>query len=249
MFSCFRILLLVSLYFAIHGLTFAKGMDEIKPKTPEDVKSEGAEQEAGDADESDEKATDGESQEDTESAKSGETAGKVTAETKPAPSSLDDKVFIQTGFGWVRAYAEKGSWRANGMSDITFGYKIPVFKKLPGTLHTTIRFAPIAVNVHDAGIAYDGDIAIWEGGARFTYSLNKSLNAFGDFGIGAARVNLHRLGNSPGNKDLTESGASVSVGGGAEWFPLDKFSLGPRVHFGVGRFTIAQYMLSTQFYF
>src|SRR5690606_32578345 len=119
------------------GAAKAKGLDELGEAPAaqgEAAKTEGAEGEA---------AATGEE---------ASTTAQVQART------VTKKMYLSTSLGFVSPSRSEGDWRGAGMSDVTFGYKVPVSLG-SGALYGTYRYAPVVVAGEIDANSYRG---VWD---------------------------------------------------------------------------------------
>lgn len=163
---------------------------------------------------------------------------------------LHQKLSFATSFGWVKASRSKGDWRSNGVSDISVGYRYLVMNPTL-SLVGTYRYAPINVVGEEDGQSYRG---VWEAhylGTRAEYQLNKKTMLTGGLEAGYVLVYLLPVDGQETQKKHENNGASVTLGGGADFMLSENwaFTAGPRLYAGFGSFTTFQLGASAGFMF
>jgi len=226
------------------GQAAAKGLNELAEGKPEE--SEEADDDA-DTSKDASKATDTEAGKTTPAAgttpkaaadgQAAEEAPKIQSATSKA---MANNLYLASSFGWASASRSTGKWKGSGASDITLGYKLPVQLMPKLALWGTYRYAPIAVAGELDGVSYRG---VWEGhnfGALGSLPLSDKLNLLGSFELAYVLVYLRPLDNIEAEKKAETNGVLANIGGGADWKLVDKLAAGPRLHIGVGSFTVVQ---------
>lgn len=253
----------------------AKGLDELSESNPEttedetasdasaDTEDEAASEEAPKTPEETEKKQPKEN-EDTKKEETEEKAEQT--EEKPAEDTAEEtgkefppptgQAFLNTSFGWAWLSRSKGEWDANGMSDITLGWKIPWTPAEPMIVYGTYRYAPIGVTMEAEknGItrSYRGVVENHLLGARVDYPLaSLPINVVGSFELGRVEVNLHPVDGFSVPATHEADGETVVLGGGADWSMLGTKGLevGPRVMAGFGHVTAFQLAGSARYLF
>lgn len=221
----FKFILGASLWLAAGPTALAKGLDDLSDANPE------------------------------AKAEDGEAAAKGAASAAPQPAgamskALAEKLYASTSFGFVKASKGSGEWSSNGMSDVTFGYRI---MSLGGGLSVagTYRYAPIAVTGNEDGQEYSGS---WEGhyfGGQVHYPISSNLRALGSGELGYVLVHLQSEDDQTVQDKHQAAGVSVAVGGGADYTLSEGpgFAVGPRLYAGLGSFTTIQLAAAFSFLF
>lgn|GEM_PF-2090673 len=225
------------------GHASAKGLNELAEGKPEEEASDSDEEKSG----SDEKGkgSDGDASKSEPATgekkpvdgQAAEEAPKIQSATSKA---LANNLYLASSFGWATASRSTGKWKGSGASDITVGYKLPMNVMPKVSLWGTYRYAPIAVAGELDGISYRG---VWEGhnfGALGSMALSEKLNLLGSFELAYVLVYLRPLDNIEAEKKAETNGIMANIGGGADWTLMDKLAAGPRLHIGVGGFTVVQ---------
>lgn len=150
---------------------------------------------------------------------------------------------IATSFGWAVLNKDSSSWRANGVSDVTISYRLPM-KPIGDSIYATFRYAPMAVapEIKSAGTtyAYTGVAEAYNFGGTVNFKIRERLLACGTAELGLIRATLTDAMDIPGHIAPEESGVNLTVGGGADWQVLPGFDVGPRAYLGFGTFTSFQ---------
>jgi hypothetical protein len=183
--------------------------------------------------------------------------GEAAAEEAPAaampPSAtsqtLANKLFMATSFGWAKTSRSEGDWRGSGVTDFLVGYMLPGEGQMK--FAATYRYAPFAVVGEIDDRSYRG---VWEAhyfGTNIHYMVNDKIRAVGAAELGYVMVSLNAVDGEAGEEKHAESGASVSLGGGADWKLGDTFAFtaGPRLNAGFGSFTTIQLGAAASFLF
>lgn len=163
---------------------------------------------------------------------------------------LHQKLSVSTSFGWVKASRSKGDWRANGMSDLSVGFRyLTLNPKL--SFVGTYRYAPIDVVGEEDKQSYRG---VWEAhylGTRAEYKLNQKTLLTGGLEAGYVLVYLEPTDGLQTQKKHENNGASVTLGGGADFIISENWALsaGPRLYAGFGSFNTFQLGASAGFMF
>ena len=214
-------------------LLLAKGLDELSEQNPEDASA--ASPEAADPKEG-------------QGDKAGDEDAKVPIEPSAISKALAGNFFLNTSFGWVRVSKSEGSWTSSGMSDVTFGHKLPVSLGSKTTLFGTYRYAPVAVSGHQEASSggthsYRG---VWEShffGSRLHYSITDQLRALASFELGYVAPYLDSTDGLAVEKSHEDNGAAVALGTGADWQLAENFAFaaGPRLYASFGTFRTVQF--------
>jgi hypothetical protein len=216
----------------IHTQSFAKGLDKLAPATEESAAD----------------ATNG-----AADAAPGENGKKTDAVSTSATNTAPTRAYqLATSYGWAALSKSSNSWHANGMSDLTVSYRLPM-KIVGEAMYATFRYAPMSVApmIKDAGqnYAYTGSVEGYHFGANAVFRIKERLTACGSAELGLMKVTLTDALGLPDHKVPNDSGVNMTVGGGADWEFLPGFDLGPRVYLGVGSFTAFQLGASGVFSF
>ena len=127
------------------------------------------------------------------------------------------------------------------MSDLTFGYKLPM--AMGGAeIYGTYRYAPVVVAGEVDANSYRG---VWDFhyfGGMGVFAM-QGFDVVGTFEIGYGLVYLDSVDGIELEGEHEENGVSVALGGGADWEVLGEkgFRVGPRLTAGFGGFTTIQF--------
>lgn len=230
-------------------ITQAKGLDELKPGVdePKDVKTEKPSTPETQAAPAKVKSEKGKA---TEKAKE-ETKAKEEAKKKePSKTSkaLADKLLIGTSFGWMRVSHSEGDWHASGATDVRASYYILSLMKDKLKLFGSFRYLPADVVVKNKGQEFRGVLESYLFGGYANY-LYRSVNFTGGAELAFSTSSLKALDSYVNELDLTQSGASFVIHGGAQWTLKEKVEIGPTVALGFGTFTSTQLAANVNFKF
>jgi hypothetical protein len=238
----FRLALPIGLALALaSSAAQAMGLGELSDESPEEKANADQDKSGGDDDKDKDQGEGGE-------AKGGE--HETVMEKSAASKAVADKLFLGTSFGWVKASKSAGTWKSNGMSDLTVGYKLITLNPKMG-IAGTYRYAPMAVSGTQDAHSYRG---IWEAhylGGRFNALVTPKINVLGSLEAGYVAVHMTTADGLPVESAAENGGASVALGAGADFALSDKwaFSAGPRVYGGFGSFTTFQVAAAAGFLF
>jgi hypothetical protein len=167
-------------------------------------------------------------------------ADAETTATLPA-RTVTEKMYLATSVGWVSASRSEGEWKSAGMTDVTFGYLLPVAMG-KASLYGTYRYAPIVVAGEIDGNSYRGVWDIHYFGALGAFDMG-SFDVIGTAELGYALVYLDSVDGLEVDSDHEENGVSFVIGAGADWELLEDkgFKVGPRLNAGFGGFTTVQF--------
>lgn len=213
-------------------LTFAKGLDSLKPseETTQVENNNAAE---------DDKALISEMK-------------KVKSEVHEDQTFASNKLSIATSFGWTGISKESKTWSASGMSDITLRYKLPI--EFAGiSTASTFRYAAadVAPTVENDNIKHDykGIVEAYHFGALGKFNLIEKLSVIGTAELGFMVVHLDDLSGTANDLAPEDNGVNITLGGGIDWEALPKFILGTRLFLGAGTFSTAQLSFNGSFVF
>ncbi len=216
----------------------AKGLDELKP---EDTKNAGEDGKPSEGVEAEGANPENVAKENPEEEK----APKLTF-TREGAAYLNDKAFLEVSYGIIRASASEGDWRASGMTDLSFKYKL---REGSWELFAQARYAPFDVTVYDQQVGYRGTVNAYYLGAESKLKFQKSWYASADAELGLMAVYLNNVADVGSNPDLEKNGANVSIGLGAGRQLWDYLWIGPKVHLGFGRFSTFQFSVASALMF
>ena len=205
---------------------WAKGLDQLSDANP----AEGGEAPA------------------TDEAKDVAATKEATVPASALSTALAKKLQVTTGFGMVRGGLKSGTWKANGMADLTVAYRIAQLQgKLP--LSATYRYAPVALTGTDNSLSYRGVVEQHLFGAKVEHPLAAKLTAVGTAELGLAVASLYAVDGLPGT--VPKGGVVLGIGGGVDYAfaSMPGFQFGPRLAVGVGGLKTMQLTGAASFLF
>lgn len=220
----------------------AKGLNQLDPKTEE--KPSSANTESSESTSQDNPTA---SPPKGEQADPGLNSGtSSTPGTSDSPTWLSDKLVLGAGYGWGTIKSSTGTWSSSGVSDFSVAYKLTSINKID--LFGTYRYAPFAASVSIDEHAYVG-IQQWHDiGAKGTIALKEKIRAFGSAELGYSVSKFSPSDGQSGKNPFT-SGAGLILGGGVDLYLQDKFSTGPKMLIGLGKYRTFQLSLNCGFGF
>ena len=112
-------------------------------------------------------------------------------------------------------------------------------------LYGTFHLIPADVIVTVDSSQFQGVVEQQLIGTLARYLFRSKLHFVGFAEVGAAKSYLKPLGTSTTSEDIEESGASLVLGGGAQWLISEKLWLGADLTLGSGTFQTSQFSFST----
>ena len=217
----------------INTVALAKGLDELGQSNPE------ASTENQETDES--------------GGRSDKNTGSIAAPNQPTSAlgqAIRDKLLLGTSFGWVKASKSTGEWQTSGVSDLSISYQIA---KINGQMNLlgTFRYTPIAVTGIQEKHSYRGVWEVYNFGALATHKLNSKFVALGSGEIGYVKSSLNPIDGLPEVESHTSGGATLTLGGGADFAVTEtsNFLAGPRIFAGFGTYSVFQLSAAASFLF
>ena len=217
------------------GLSFAKGMNEIKPD-PE-----------SNAEETQEKDQDGKAEPipaplpEVDDAAVDDDASAVEKATAPIVRSeiskkISEKLFITTALG-VGSLSKGGEQWGSGLNtQILIGYYLPFdIAGFPISAH--YRYMAFDVTHEYKDHSYRGVVESHMFGASGWLRLGESMVVLAGAELGMFLAHNRTLDQYPKDKAVDDSGFGLALFGGTNWRFLEKIDLGPRLRVAFGSFT------------
>jgi hypothetical protein len=159
---------------------------------------------------------------------------------------------ISTSFGWAGLSNDSDSWNANGASDITLSYRLPM-KVIGEAMYATFRYAPMSVaptlTKDGEKFFYTGAVDAYHFGANTVFRIRDRITALGSAELGYLASTLKDEMGIAGHEPPDVSGVNLTVGGGADYELLPGFDIGPRLYLGFGTFSSFQFGANAAFAF
>lgn len=165
---------------------------------------------------------------------------------KPSPRPLQDKLFLATSAGWVKASLPEGEWTSSGMADFSVGYLV---HEAGFQLFSTYRYAPAAAAGDVEDRAYRVVLESHNFGVLGAWKLSDTMKALGSFEAGVLITGVEALDEAEPESSHVKSGGVATIGGGADWRLMEKFDLGPRLYASFGSATMIQFGAQAGFFF
>ena len=210
----------------------AKGLKDLKPKE-EDLEKvkDGAKKLL----EKTKKKVDGE--------KIGETKPEKEPEKKITQYNRDFMFDINLAYSSVEG--SKGDWGSGLSGDFRVGYRYLSAMSGKLELYGTYHFLPVSSVVSYEKTDYQSITEFHLFGTTARYHLNEGLHLVGHGEIGLSQSTLDVYGTPTHDEKLEESGASILLGGGAQWRLKEKFWIGGFINAAAGTHTLIQGGFST----
>ena len=174
------------------------------------------------------------------------------SESIKQPSSLSlklsEKMYLAMGLGFASIKGPKGEWSTLGNADALIAYQVTEFQENLWQLFLSYRFAPYDVVVRKDHENYRGNIDTHNFGGEIRRKMASLELHFGTE-LSAQIVHLKQTDQFKPKENLEKNGFALSLGGGVDWRILEKVLIGPRLHLGIGTYTVAQLLCNFGFVF
>ncbi|SME89973.1 outer membrane beta-barrel protein [Pseudobacteriovorax antillogorgiicola] len=170
---------------------------------------------------------------------------EIKKEVEKKEPTGDGEFYLGLGFGFASLKGSGGSWDTGFSGDFELGVR---FMKIMGDrvqLYGTYRFVPVDIIVTENANQYKGVVEQHLFGASARYVLASKLHITAHGALGLASSSLKPTGTLTSTEDPEESGAAISLGGGAQWLVSSKVWLGAFLSLGAGTFQYSQLGVST----